>query len=139
MLFVSVLRSNIATAASPLIIVAQRSWTISPPAAAHRWSGTWQEVIRQIPSDDPNMVGKLVFEDPDLADTRMLRSMRAEGKVDSSTRRDEDFVYSPFLLVRMNLLTLFPTTSYCVTHDCVHSTTTATTKFRTTREAMDET
>ena len=40
----------------------------------------WQEVIRQVPSDDPNKVGKLTFEDPDLADTRMVRAMRAEGE-----------------------------------------------------------
>lgn len=93
MSFVTILRSNIATAVSPLIIVARRSWkTISPSAAAtRRWSGIWQEVIRQIPSDDPNMVGKLVFEDPDLADTRMLRSMRAEGIIDA-------VLYSPYLL-----------------------------------------
>jgi hypothetical protein len=41
----------------------------------------WQEVIRQVPSDDPNRVGKLTFEDPDLADTRMVRAMRAEGEI----------------------------------------------------------
>jgi hypothetical protein len=34
----------------------------------------------QVPSEDPNKVGKLTFEDPDLADTRMVRAVRAEGK-----------------------------------------------------------
>ena len=41
----------------------------------------WQEVIRQVPSDDPNRVGKLTFEDVDLADTRMARAIRAEGEI----------------------------------------------------------
>ena len=40
----------------------------------------WSEVIRQVPSDDPSKAGQLTFEDPDLADTRMLRAVRAEGK-----------------------------------------------------------
>ena len=34
----------------------------------------------QVPSEDPNKVGKLTFEDPDLADTRMVRAVRAEGE-----------------------------------------------------------
>ena len=41
----------------------------------------WSEVIRQVPSDDPNKAGQLTFEDPDLADSRMLRAVRAEGKL----------------------------------------------------------
>lgn len=40
----------------------------------------WSEVIRQVPSDDPSKAGQLTFEDPDLADTRMLRAVRSEGK-----------------------------------------------------------
>ena len=39
----------------------------------------WSEVIRQVPSDDPNKAGQMTFEDPDLADSRMLRAVRAEG------------------------------------------------------------
>ena len=107
---------------------------MSPSAAAaarRRWSGTWQEVIRQIPSDDPNMVGKLVFEDPDLADTRMLRSMRAEGKFDA--------VLFSLPLGAYDVLTSFIPLSSCVTLQLLCSTTTTKNKFRTTREAMDET
>eukprot|EP00579_Thalassiosira_antarctica_P000924 CAMPEP_0201865562 /NCGR_PEP_ID=MMETSP0902-20130614/408_1 /ASSEMBLY_ACC=CAM_ASM_000551 /TAXON_ID=420261 /ORGANISM="Thalassiosira antarctica, Strain CCMP982" /LENGTH=133 /DNA_ID=CAMNT_0048390343 /DNA_START=39 /DNA_END=440 /DNA_ORIENTATION=+ len=39
----------------------------------------WIEVIRQVPSEDPNKAGQLTFEDPDLADARMFRAMRAEA------------------------------------------------------------
>ena len=49
------------------------------------------------------MVGKLVFEDPDLADTRMLRSMRAEGKFDA--------ILFYCLLVHIVILTLLFTTT----------------------------
>ena len=45
-----------------------------------RRSGVWLEVIRQVPSEDPNRAGQLTFEDPDLADMRVNRVMRAEGK-----------------------------------------------------------
>lgn len=45
----------------------------------HARRSVWSEVVRQIPSDDPNKVGQLTFEDPDLADARMLRALRAEG------------------------------------------------------------
>ena len=45
-----------------------------------RKSGVWLEVIRQVPSEDPNRAGQLTFEDPDLADMRVNRVMRAEGK-----------------------------------------------------------
>eukprot|EP00970_Alexandrium_tamarense_P009861 scaffold1967_cov199-Alexandrium_tamarense.AAC.43 len=38
----------------------------------------WQEVIRQVPSEDPNKAGSMTFEDPDLADMRMGRANRAE-------------------------------------------------------------
>jgi len=38
------------------------------------------EVIRQVPSDDPNKAGQLTFEDPDLADARMKRQNRAESE-----------------------------------------------------------
>ena len=41
----------------------------------------WSEVIRQVPSDDPNKAGQLTFEDPDLADARMSRAVRAEGEL----------------------------------------------------------
>ncbi len=40
----------------------------------------WLEVIRQIPSDDPNRRGELAFENPDLADMRMRRADNADGK-----------------------------------------------------------
>ncbi len=50
-------------------------------ASLNQIRSVWQEVIRQVPSDDPNRVGKLTFEDPDLADTRMVRAMRAEGEI----------------------------------------------------------
>ena len=43
-------------------------------------SEVWSEVIRQVPSDDPNKAGQLTFEDPDLADARMLRTIRSEGE-----------------------------------------------------------
>lgn len=33
-----------------------------------------------MPSEDPNRAGQLTFEDPDLADMRVNRVMRAEGK-----------------------------------------------------------
>ncbi|KAL7440465.1 hypothetical protein ACHAXH_005539 [Discostella pseudostelligera] len=49
------------------------------PIITQHTRSVWSEVIRQIPSDDPNKVGQLTFEDPDLADTRMLRALRAEG------------------------------------------------------------
>ena len=35
--------------------------------------------MRQVPSDDPNKVGELTFEDRDLSDVRMLRAQRAES------------------------------------------------------------
>eukprot|EP00585_Thalassiosira_rotula_P006603 CAMPEP_0196133750 /NCGR_PEP_ID=MMETSP0910-20130528/2839_1 /TAXON_ID=49265 /ORGANISM="Thalassiosira rotula, Strain GSO102" /LENGTH=151 /DNA_ID=CAMNT_0041393501 /DNA_START=15 /DNA_END=467 /DNA_ORIENTATION=+ len=44
-----------------------------------RNSGVMIEVIRQVPSDDPNKAGQLTFEDPDLADARMKRQNRAEA------------------------------------------------------------
>eukprot|EP00584_Thalassiosira_punctigera_P014738 CAMPEP_0172552828 /NCGR_PEP_ID=MMETSP1067-20121228/47218_1 /TAXON_ID=265564 ORGANISM="Thalassiosira punctigera, Strain Tpunct2005C2" /NCGR_SAMPLE_ID=MMETSP1067 /ASSEMBLY_ACC=CAM_ASM_000444 /LENGTH=147 /DNA_ID=CAMNT_0013340891 /DNA_START=52 /DNA_END=492 /DNA_ORIENTATION=+ len=41
-------------------------------------SGVMMEVIRQVPSEDPNRAGELTFEDPDLTDARMKRMVRAE-------------------------------------------------------------
>lgn len=41
----------------------------------------WQEVIKQVPSQDPNRRGELTFEDPDLADMRMKRVVKAEGEI----------------------------------------------------------
>jgi len=38
----------------------------------------WQEVVRQIPSDDPNKAGQLTFEDVEVTDARMVRANRAE-------------------------------------------------------------
>lgn len=40
----------------------------------------FSEVIRQIPSDDPQKHGSLTFEDPDLADSRIGRNIRGECK-----------------------------------------------------------
>jgi hypothetical protein len=40
----------------------------------------FSEVIRQIPSDDPQKQGTLTFEDPDLADARIGRNIRGECK-----------------------------------------------------------
>ncbi len=40
----------------------------------------FSEVIRQIPSDDPQKQGALTFEDPDLADARIGRNIRGECK-----------------------------------------------------------
>ena len=40
----------------------------------------WQEVVRQIPSDDPSKAGQMVFEDVDLTDMRIGRATRAEGR-----------------------------------------------------------
>ena len=52
----------------------------SLPQIRRKQSGVWLEVIKQVPSDDPNKQGQLTFEDPDLADARILRTMRAEGE-----------------------------------------------------------
>ena len=41
----------------------------------------FSEVIRQIPSDDPQKQGALTFEDPDLADARIGRNIRGECKL----------------------------------------------------------
>lgn len=74
----SILRS---TLAPPLTswtnLVVQRA---AVGASLNQIRSVWQEVIRQVPSDDPNKLGKLTFEDPDLADTRMVRAIRAEGE-----------------------------------------------------------
>ena len=40
----------------------------------------FSEVIRQVPSDDPQKQGMLTFEDPDLADARIGRNIRGECK-----------------------------------------------------------
>jgi len=40
----------------------------------------FSEVIRQVPSDDPQKQGMLTFEDPDLADARIVRNIRGECK-----------------------------------------------------------
>lgn len=62
------------------------SWGSLP--SANNFSGiidsqsrsVWLEVIRQIPSDDPNRRGELTFENPDLADMRMRRADNADGE-----------------------------------------------------------
>eukprot|EP00573_Skeletonema_grethae_P011641 CAMPEP_0201697178 /NCGR_PEP_ID=MMETSP0578-20130828/9829_1 /ASSEMBLY_ACC=CAM_ASM_000663 /TAXON_ID=267565 /ORGANISM="Skeletonema grethea, Strain CCMP 1804" /LENGTH=157 /DNA_ID=CAMNT_0048183273 /DNA_START=14 /DNA_END=487 /DNA_ORIENTATION=- len=48
----------------------------------------FSEVIRQVPSDDPQKQGMLTFEDPDLADARIGRNIRGE----SPLRRRPRFV-----------------------------------------------
>jgi hypothetical protein len=61
----------------------------------HARRSVWSEVVRQIPSDDPNKVGQLTFEDPDLADARMLRALRAEGMSRANRCRGggDDIIY----------------------------------------------
>jgi hypothetical protein len=39
----------------------------------------WQEVIRRIPSEDPQKAGQMTFEDVDVSDMRIGRALRAEG------------------------------------------------------------
>ena len=48
----------------------------------------FSEVIRQIPSDDPQKQGALTFEDPDLADARIGRNIRGECKYNASLGDD---------------------------------------------------
>uniref|UniRef100_A0A7S2KT48 Uncharacterized protein n=1 Tax=Skeletonema marinoi TaxID=267567 RepID=A0A7S2KT48_9STRA len=48
----------------------------------------FSEVIRQVPSDDPQKQGMLTFEDPDLADARIVRNIRGE----SPLRRRKKFL-----------------------------------------------
>ncbi|KAL7489697.1 hypothetical protein ACHAW6_015442 [Cyclotella cf. meneghiniana] len=38
----------------------------------------WQEVVRQVPSEDPQRQGQMTFEDVDLTDLRIVRATRAE-------------------------------------------------------------
>eukprot|EP00571_Detonula_confervacea_P006808 CAMPEP_0172315424 /NCGR_PEP_ID=MMETSP1058-20130122/25144_1 /TAXON_ID=83371 /ORGANISM="Detonula confervacea, Strain CCMP 353" /LENGTH=135 /DNA_ID=CAMNT_0013029501 /DNA_START=1 /DNA_END=408 /DNA_ORIENTATION=+ len=86
------LRSRLpATVASPLsswaLPTVQRAVVGACPALPQIRS-VWQEVIRQVPSEDPQKVGQLTFEDPDLADARMLRANRSEAPL----RRRPNFV-----------------------------------------------
>lgn len=75
------LRSRLpVTGASPL-----SSWAVQRavvgafcPSALPQIRSVWSEVIRQVPSEDPQKAGQLTFEDPDLADIRMLRANRSE-------------------------------------------------------------
>ena len=91
----SILRPRLSSSVAPLISWAARSRSVSGihncntsiiPSLMSGGSNNisssrsvWSEVIRQVPSDDPNKAGQLTFEDPDLADSRMLRAVRAEG------------------------------------------------------------
>ena len=92
----SILRSRLSSSVAPLISwTAARSRSVSgilncntsiiPPLMSGSNNNisrsVWSEVIRQVPSDDPNKAGQLTFEDPDLADARMSRAIRAEGKL----------------------------------------------------------
>lgn len=53
--------------------------TLLPSRPSIQSRSVWQEVIRQVPSDDPQKAGQMVFEDVDVADMRIGRAMRAEG------------------------------------------------------------
>lgn len=39
----------------------------------------WGEMVRLIPSDDPQKAGQMTFEDVDVTDMRIGRAARAEG------------------------------------------------------------
>ena len=67
------LRTSLTGIISPII----RSF--NPLLPAFQFRSVWQEVVRQIPSDDPQKAGQMTFEDVDLADMRIGRAQRAEG------------------------------------------------------------
>jgi len=53
--------------------------TIIPSLSAFQQRSIWTEVVRQIPSEDPQRAGQMTFEDVDVADMRIARALRAEG------------------------------------------------------------
>ncbi|KAL3788044.1 hypothetical protein HJC23_008388 [Cyclotella cryptica] len=46
----------------------------------------WQEVVRQVPSEDPQRQGQMTFEDVDVADMRINRATRAEAPLRRRTK-----------------------------------------------------
>ncbi|KAL3796326.1 hypothetical protein ACHAWO_008995 [Cyclotella atomus] len=46
----------------------------------------WQEVIRRIPSEDPQKAGQMTFEDVDVSDMRIGRALRAEAPLRKRTK-----------------------------------------------------
>lgn len=113
------------------------------PIITQHTRSVWSEVIRQIPSDDPNKAGQLTFEDPDLADTRMLRALRAEGM-----REDGGLSDIIYVLNFVGRVTSQPETILCFTQINICSralltsspcsTSTKETQLCSTREGMDE-
>ena len=106
----------------------------------------WSEVIRQVPSDDPNKAGQLTFEDPDLADSRMLRAVRAEGKLLLYCSGLHNFILWYVLFVFWYLVLYLSSpiiiNVYCLQLSTVssiyHSTITKKTKLCQTWKEMDE-
>mmetsp|Transcript_33053 Transcript_33053/g.79964 ORF Transcript_33053/g.79964 Transcript_33053/m.79964 type:complete len:141 (-) Transcript_33053:234-656(-) len=74
----------------------------SPPLPVSQTRSVWQEVIRQVPSEDPNRAGQLTFEDPDITDARMVRAMRSETPL----RRRPNFVRHEKKWMRRKRLTM---------------------------------
>eukprot|EP01083_Nonionella_stella_P037852 103138_1 len=68
----------------PLLAVGATQQTTLPQIIR----SVWIEVVRQVPSEDPNKPGQMEFEDVDLADMRMVKALRAETPL----RRRPNFV-----------------------------------------------
>eukprot|EP00984_Skeletonema_dohrnii_P017254 scaffold7812_cov109-Skeletonema_dohrnii-CCMP3373.AAC.2 len=66
----------------------QRSGLVGSQYQLSSIRSVFSEVIRQVPSDDPQKQGMLTFEDPDLADARIVRNIRGE----SPLRRRKKFL-----------------------------------------------
>ena len=73
--------SSVATPSSTIgSAFLQRSGVVGSQYQLSSIRSVFSEVIRQVPSDDPQKQGMLTFEDPDLADARIVRNIRGECK-----------------------------------------------------------
>lgn len=77
----SVISSRLSCTITPTI-----SWALPtlqrflPAVQVIQSRSVWQEVVRQVPSEDPQRQGQMTFEDVDLTDLRIVRATRAEGE-----------------------------------------------------------
>jgi hypothetical protein len=78
--FASIISSRLSSTATCTL-----SWALPtlqrslPVVQTIQFRSVWQEVVRQVPSEDPQRQGQMTFEDVDLADMRIGRAARAEG------------------------------------------------------------
>eukprot|EP01082_Thalassiosira_pseudonana_P007487 g6548.t1 g6548 contig23:717965-718530(-) len=90
MSFISIIRSRLTTTCRTSLSLMFPTATVQRAVASKQSSiqmrSVWQEVIRQVPSEDPNKAGSMTFEDPDLADMRMGRANRAEAPLRRRTK-----------------------------------------------------